>query len=135
MSARRAVRPVGPLVVAGLTALLIVWLPLPFGSVVVWSHLVFQLAAFVLLALASILLRDGTFIRRATLPALALATIAALGFVQSTRWPADIVRTISPEHARLQEQAARLAGAAAGKETPASALSLSPDVTRHATLS
>lgn len=134
MSARRAVRPFAPLVIAGLTALLIVWLPLPFGSVVVWSHLAFQLAAFALLALVSVLLADCPLVRRAILPTLALAAVAALGFAQSASWPADIVRVISPEHARLQEQAADLAGGMV-RDAPAPTLSLAPDVTRHAALS
>jgi O-antigen ligase len=119
---------------AAAVAVLLLWVPLPFGSVVPWSHAVLQVATFLLLALAAALVRDLGASRRAGLPAAALAAVALLGLLQSLQWPQAIVRTISPEHARLQAQAAALVGGVDGAPAVASTLSLAPPVSRAAAL-
>jgi O-antigen ligase len=119
--------------VTGVAALLL-WVPLPFGSVVPWSHAVLQVATFLLLALAATLAHDLGGLRRAGLPAAALAAVALLGLLQSLQWPQAIVRTVSPEHARLQAQAAALVGGVDGAPAVASTLSLAPSVSRAAAL-
>ncbi len=122
------------LTVAVLLAGLGFWLPLPFGSVVVWAHLALQLAAFALLAIAALALPVTAVPRRALVPAAAVAALGLLALLQSAPWPSAIVRTLSPEHARLQEQAARGLAAASSPAPVASTLSLAPEATREAAL-
>mgnify|MGYP000645735692 CR=1 FL=1 len=124
----------GALLVAVLLSALLFWVPLPFGSVVVWSHAVLQCAAFLLVAIAALVLPRESLPRRALVPAGAVAAIAGLALLQSARWPGGIVRALSPEHARLQEQAAAALTAAGGPEAVATALSLAPDASRSAAL-
>jgi O-antigen ligase len=119
--------------VAAVAALLL-WVPLPFGSVVPWSHAVLQVATFLLLALAAALVRDHGELRRVGLPAATIAAVALLGLLQSLQWPQAIVRTLSPEHARLQAQAAAVVAGVEGAPAVASTLSLAPPVTRSAAL-
>ena len=89
----------------GLCALLL-WAPLPAGSVTPAGQLVFRLLAWTLFLLA--LVARARPSRRSLLPAVALAGVAALGFVQSCPWPAAMAAVASPEHARLAAQAAEL---------------------------
>jgi putative inorganic carbon (HCO3(-)) transporter len=117
-----------------LLAALAFWLPLPFGSAVVWAHLVLQLGAFLLLAIAALALPAAAAPRRALVPAAAVASLAVLAFAQAAPWPPAIVRTLSPEHARLQEQAARGLAAAGSPAHVASTFSLAPEATREAAL-
>ncbi len=114
----------------GVCALLL-WAPLPAGSVTPAGQLVMRLAACGLLLLALAARPDPS--RRSLLPVAALAAVAALGLVQSCPWPAGAAAVVSPEHARLAAQAATLTGAAA---PPAFvALSLDAAAARSAALS
>ena len=115
-------------------AALLLWVPLPFGSVVPWSHAVLQVATFLLLALAAALVRNHGELRRVGTPAAAIAAVALLGLLQSLQWPHAIVRTLSPEHARLQAQAAAVVAGVEGAPAVASTLSLAPAVSRAAAL-
>ncbi|HVN31474.1 MAG TPA: O-antigen ligase family protein [Thermoanaerobaculaceae bacterium] len=115
-------------------AALVLWLPLPFGSVVPWSHGVLQITACLLLALAALSMKHASDLRPAVLPAACIAAVALLGALQASTFPVSIVRTISPEHARLQALAREtLAKAGFTGEVP-SALSLAPSASRHAAL-
>jgi O-antigen ligase len=123
-----------PSVLPVLLAALVLWVPLPFGSVVPWSHTVLQVTACLLLALAAIPTRRTSDLRPAALPAACIAAVALLGALQASTFPATIVRTISPEHARLQAVAHEALGqAGVAREVPSS-LSLAPDATRAAAL-
>ena len=111
---------------------LLLWAPLPAGSVTPAGQLTFRLMAcgLFLLTMAA---RAGRQHRPGMLPAVALSAVAALGFVQSCPWPAGVAAVVSPEHARLSAAAAELGGAPA----PPSFVRLSLDaaVARSAALS
>lgn len=110
---------------SALLCALLLWLPLPFGSVVPWAHDVFRIAAFSLLI--AWLASPGRLgrLRSSAVPAAALAALGVLGLLQSMSWPAGMVRWLSPGHHALA--------------TPASestmALSLAPEISHSAGLS
>jgi O-antigen ligase len=85
----------------GWLAALLVWTPLPFGSVTPWALLVVRLAAFaaVLPVVWDTRLRDAWAPVR--VPALAIAGLALLGIVQAAPWPPALVARLSPVHAEL----------------------------------
>jgi len=115
-------------------AVFLLWVPLPFGSVVPWSHTVLQITASLLLALAALTATRVGDLRPAVLPAACIAAVAFFGTIQASRWPSDIVRTISPEHTNLQGLArADLADAGLPREI-SSSLSLAPSASRAAAL-
>ena len=117
-----------------LLAVLVLWVPLPFGSVVPWSHTVLQITACLLLALAAVSTKRASDLRPAAFPAICIAAVALLGALQASTFPATIVRTISPEHTRLQAVAhVTLAEAGFAREVPSS-LSLAPSASRAAAL-
>lgn len=87
-----------PLVVL---AAILATLPLPFGGVLVWCHLVLQVAAFLCLVLVAIRRAPLRGWRRVRWPAGALAVLAGLGLLQSVRWPAWLVEGLSPSHAEM----------------------------------
>lgn len=102
---------------AGAVALLVVWAPVPFGSVPPWAHSVLEVAAFLLLGAAAWTWRNPREARAVAIPAAAIVGISGLGVLQSLRWPAVVVETISPAHAALSG-------------TNFGALSLAPEVSR-----
>ena len=81
---------------AGLLALLAIWLPAPFGSVHLWAHAVLRIAAAVLLGIG--LLSRVRWPREIGRAATALAGIAVLGLLQSIPLPAGLVGVVSPRH-------------------------------------
>ena len=113
----------------GLLAVLLVWAPLAFGGVLPWAAASLQVLCFCALAVAALALDRPGALRPATAPAAALSAVALLGVVQALPLPAGLVRLLSPEHARLYEQASQLAGTA---DLPR--LSLAPAATRGAAL-
>jgi O-antigen ligase len=117
-----------------LLAALVLWLPLPFGSVVPWSHGVLQITACLLLALAVLSTKRPSDLRPAVLPAACIAAVALLGALQASTFPASIVRTISPEHARLQAVARETLAKAGFAGEVESVLSLAPSASRAAAL-
>jgi hypothetical protein len=118
------------LAAAGLAALL-VWAPMPFGSVTPGFSALLRIAAFALLAAAALATATRPWPRGALEVALAIAAVAALGLVQSLPWPAGWVAALSPGHARFAAESAALAGAPA----PATvAPSLAPAASRSAAL-
>ncbi|MFH1176531.1 MAG: O-antigen ligase family protein [Acidobacteriota bacterium] len=115
---------------AALLGLLMLFLPLPFASVVPWAQTVLQLTAFLLLAAAAATSPRSASLS-ATWPAAFLAAISLLALVQAASWSAAIVRGISPQHAALASSAGELLGRV---ELPRVALSLAPSVSRSAAL-
>jgi len=109
--------------------LLIVWLPLPFGSVVPWAHDILRLSAFLLLLLCFASPWKRVHPGRAVIPAAALVLIGLFGFAQAASWPIDVVRKISPEHVRLA-----MTSPFFSPETSRVSLSLAPSMTRAMSL-
>lgn len=110
-------------------ALLLVWAPLPFGSVTPGFAAALGVAVLVIAA-ASLLARPRLATPRpAAAVAAALAAIAALGLLQSVAWPVALTGAISPLAAELAVENAALAGAAAPERVP---LSLAPAASRTA---
>ena len=136
MNDKHAHRELGalPSVLAVVLAALVLWVPLPFGSVVPWSHTVLQITACLLLALAVISTKRASDLRPAALPAACIAAVALLGVLQASTFPATIVRTISPEHARLQDLSQDTLGRAGFARGVPSSLSLAPSASRAAAL-
>ena len=123
-----------PLVLPILLAALLLWVPLPFGSVVPWSHTVLQITACLLLAVAAFPTKRANDLRPAAVPAACIAAVALLGVLQASTFPAAIVRTISPEHARLQGLTHETLGNADFVREVPSSLSLAPSASRAAAL-
>ncbi|MBZ5590457.1 MAG: O-antigen ligase family protein [Acidobacteriia bacterium] len=121
------------LVLAALAAF-VVFLPLPFGSVLPSSHIVIQVTAFLLLAVAAMVAPRLADVRPAALPAACVAGVALLGAMQAATVPAAIVRNLSPEHARLQAGAAKVVRGVGFERDVASTLSLNPAASRAAAL-
>ena len=115
-------------------AALVLWVPVPFGSVVPWSHTVLQITAGLLLALAVISTKRASDLRPAALPAACVAAVALLGVLQASTFPAPIVRTISPEHARLQDLSQDTLERAGFARGVPSSFSLAPSASRAAAL-
>ncbi len=85
-------------------AALMLWAPLPFGSVTPWALLVVRLAAFaaVLPVVWDPRLREAWAPVR--VPALAIAGLALLGLVQAAPWPPALAAWLSPHHAELAQR-------------------------------
>ena len=98
-----------------LTALLMLLLagaPLPFGGVTPWAEALIRGVCFAALAVAAAALESPAALRPSAAPAAALAAMALLGLLQAAPLPAGFVAALSPEHARLERQAAQLTAAA-----------------------
>lgn len=115
-------------------AVLVLFLPLAFGTFLPWSHTVVQVTAFLLLAVAAMVVPRLAEMRPAALPSACVAGIALLGAVQAATVPPAIVRNLSPEHARLQAGAADVVRGAGFDRIVASTLSLNPAASRTAAL-
>jgi O-antigen ligase len=113
----------------GLLAVLLLWAPLPFGGVLPWAAASLQVLCFCALALAAWAVDRPAALRPAMAPAAALAAVALLGVVQALPLPEGLVRLVSPEHARLYQEAFELAGTA---DLPR--LSLAPSASRGTAL-
>lgn len=123
----------------GALALLVLWAPLPFGSVTPAGSAALEIGAFLALALAAATAEDLSGARRVALPLAALAGIAALALAQSLAWPERAVALIAPEHARLAGEARALLEERAvppeePPSAPSTALSLAPSASRDAAL-
>ena len=121
-----------PMVLTGWLAILLVWAPLPFGSVTIFWSTLLRLGAFAALALA-LLVEDARRQRQPLLRiALAGCLVAILGLVQSVSLPDAIVGIVSPSHAS-QVETTRLLVADDGVDVQAS-LSVDPAASRRAAL-
>jgi O-antigen ligase len=131
----------GDRLATGLLALLLLWAPLPFGSVTPPGAAGLEAGAFLALALALALRgaprppdakpapsapagakpRPGrektapapglSALRLLALPLASLAAVALWGVIQSLPWPLPVLARVSPEHARLFRGAAALLAA------------------------
>jgi O-antigen ligase len=118
---------------AGLLALLLLGAPLPFGGVTPWASALLAALAGVALALAALAVERPAALRPALPAAAALAGLALLGLLQAAPAPAGLVAALSPEHARLERQAAELTAGPEGGPAPAR-LTLAPGASRRAAL-
>jgi O-antigen ligase len=119
--------------VAGAVSILLLWAPLPFGSVTSWSEALLQVAIFALFALALASGQAPGALRRTAKPAAALAGIGLLGLLQSLPCPRSLAEVVSPGHVRLFDAARDLLAASlAGVPV---ALSLSAGESLRAALS
>ncbi len=112
--------------IALLLALVLVWAPLPFGSVTSVSHTILQAAAFTILGLTALAVRRPRLLAPAVLPAAAVAVIGVLGLLQAAAWPAVLTGLISPHTVRL--------AGGAGVVPSVVPLSLAPEASHHAGL-
>jgi O-Antigen ligase len=118
-------------ILTALLALVLLFAPLPFGSVTPWAEAVLRVASFFAAALAAVaaVAENGSSPRRAALPAAALAAVALLGLLQASPLPAGVAALLSPRHAELERQASGLIA----DPTPAR-LTLAATATRSAAL-
>jgi O-antigen ligase len=121
-----------PALAAGVLAVLLVWAPLPFASVLPGSQTVLAVGAALALALTAAGLRRRDELQAPAVPALALAAVALLALLQSAPWPAAAVGVFSPEHLRLYREAAAALGDGGAAVRPS--LSLAAGETRDAAL-
>ncbi|HXT50001.1 MAG TPA: hypothetical protein VN811_03110, partial [Thermoanaerobaculia bacterium] len=118
-----------PLVLALLAlCALVVWAPLPFGSVTYEARAGLQAACAVALLLVLPARREGALGRGGRAVALALLLVAGWGLVQTLDLPAAVVRALSPHAAELRGTAATLTGVPLPARMP---LSLAPDLSRR----
>jgi O-antigen ligase len=116
-----------PVLRAGALVALVLWAPLPFGSVTGKAASALAAASFVVAALA-LLAEPSRVLARATRLALAaLVAVSALGALQLVPLPVRLAASLSPGHARLVGETHRAFGVAA---TPPLALTLDRDATR-----
>ena len=107
---------------------LVVWAPLPFGSVTYEARAFLQAGCAVAVLLVVLARREGGLGKGGRTGAAALLLVAAWGAVQALPAPAGAVRVLSPRAAALRTRAAALA------EAPPPArmsLSLAPDLSRR----
>jgi O-antigen ligase len=124
------IRDPRPLLLTGLLAALLLWSPIPFGSVNQPARGALQLGAAVALMAAAACRGSGAW-RASAVPALALLLVAAWGALQAAPLPRALVARISPEAAELRADATTLLEAALPERVP---LSLAPDLSRSSAL-
>ena len=107
---------------------LVVWAPLPFGSVTWGARAGLQAGCAVALLLVLLGRREGALGRGGRIAAVALLLVAAWGLVQALDLPAGMVRALSPRAAELRATAAELTAAPAPERMP---LSMAPDLSRR----
>lgn len=91
--------------IAAALALLLLWAPLPFGSVTRREALLVQSVSFALFALAAVTARRRD-LRAVLAPAGALVAIALLGSLQSLSWPGFLLAAVAPLQASLSPERA-----------------------------
>jgi len=124
------IRHSGRLLTALLT-LLLLGAPLPFGGVTPWAEALLRGLCFAALVLAAVAVESPAALRPAMAPAAALAAVALLGLLQAAPLPAGLVARLSPEHARVEQQAAQLVQEPSAAREPAR-LTLAASGTRSA---
>ncbi len=119
-------------VAAVLLVAVLVWAPLPYGSVTPGGELLVRLAACLLLGVVLWGAASWRELRPVVWPAGAVAALAVLGWLQAAPWPAGLVALLSPERLRIERLAEQTAGVAPAGWVP---LSLAPEVSRSTALS
>lgn len=113
------------------TAILLLFLPLPFAAVVPWAQTAFQVSVAALAVLAAVMLNNVVELRNALIPAGALLLTAVVAVVQVAPLTGAACHVLAPGQTTLEESAHLLEnGTAAG---PVHA-SLAPGATVRATL-
>lgn len=107
---------------------LLIWAPLPFGSVTYEARSSLQAVCAVTLLLVLLARREDGLGKGGRAPAAALVLVAVWGLVQTQALPSGVVRALSPQAAALRATAATLTGAGAPTRMP---LSLAPDLSRR----
>ncbi len=118
-----------PKLAIGVLAVLLFWVPLPFGSVVDWAHVVLRIGAVGLLCLVAFTGRQGAT-RSVLIPVFAMLFIGVLGWIQAANYPSAIVGALSPAHLEIAAEVAEDAELVAGVS-----LSLTPYRSREVGLS
>ena len=108
---------------------LVVWAPLPFGSVLPRERMILEIAAFTALIFALATRRGVTTLAPAAVPAGGLAAVGLFGLVQSLAWPAGFVEILAPEMAGVWHRTGELLGL-----SDVFHLSLAPEVSRSTAL-
>lgn len=111
-------------------AALLVWAPLPFGSVTRGSRALLLGALFLLAAFAVWEKGGATALRAVRWPCMALVAVALLGLLQSVTWPLTWVERLSPELVAL----ASTLPEGVAREEGRIALSMTPEASRDAAL-
>lgn len=111
--------------VAVILAALLLWAPLPFGSVTRWGSAVVQVAAFGALCLAALTARTRD-LRAVAAPVAGLAAIALIGALQALSWPGPLAAAIAPRQLGLRAGISGTAGTVP--------LSLAPDASARTAL-
>lgn len=108
--------------------LLVAWAPIPFGSVLPSDRGLIQIGAFVALALLLVDpdRRSARALRSVAAPAMALAAIGVLGFLQTLPMPLVIARLLSPRGTQVWQDTIALLG----DGSAATPFSMAPAVTR-----
>ncbi|MCP4896388.1 MAG: O-antigen ligase family protein [bacterium] len=94
-----------PKLAIGVLAVLLFWVPLPFGSVVDWAHVVLRICTVGLLCLVAFTGPRGA-IRAVGVLIAAMLFISVLGWIQAARFPSAIVGAVSPAHLEIAAKAA-----------------------------
>ncbi len=113
-------------------AALLLWAPLPFGSVTSTASAALLLGALASAVLALWTARAPYPPRAAIAAATALALLAFGGWLQSLAWPEGLVGWVSPRHLELATSAREVAGVTA--KSSGVPLTLAPDTSRAAAL-
>ena len=121
----------GSLCASLILAFLVLVAPLPFAGVLPRDRAALQILAFLGLGVALSTYRGLAELRRVRVPLAALLTVAAGGLLQALPWPAALAGVLSPSHAALWRDAARLQGLEAPSWMP---LTVAPAVTLTTTL-
>ncbi len=100
--------------VAGALALLLIWAPIPFGSVTPIAEATLSIAVFLIFALSLAGAEAPGALRRSVWPIGALVGIGFWGTLQALPWPRAFARLVSPEHVRLFDSARQLLGLPSG---------------------
>jgi O-antigen ligase len=88
-------------IVVAIVAALLVWLPVPAGSVTPTGLLTFRLGAALAALAAAACWGRGEGIERIGPTLAALGGLAVLGLVQSLPWPLALIGLVSPSHAEI----------------------------------
>ncbi|HEX2254276.1 MAG TPA: hypothetical protein VHQ65_13475, partial [Thermoanaerobaculia bacterium] len=88
---------------------LVLWAPLPFGSVRPVAETALAVGACVALLLALPAIQRRRSLAPVALPAAALAALALIASLQALPWPQPLAAVVSPQHARLAAAAGEVA--------------------------
>jgi O-antigen ligase len=119
------------LLAAAALAALLLWAPMPFGSVTYVARTALELGCVIAFVVAVVVAGDGPLGNGVRLPAVALLAIAGWGWLQSVALPVALVHVVSPRAESLRIAAAELMGSSAPSAMP---LSLAPDLSRRMAL-